>query len=39
MAIDKVTGKRKKKVKRKLDIAKENEQKALPKYERNNEEK
>ena len=38
MAIDKVTGKRKKQVKSKLDIAKENEQKALPKFDRTYEE-
>lgn len=38
MAIDKVTGKRKKQVKSKLDVAKENEQKALPKFDRTYEE-
>ena len=38
MAIDKVNGKRKKQVKSKLDIAKENEQKALPKFDRTYEE-
>ena len=38
MAIDKVTGKRKKQVKSKLDIEKEKKEKALPKFDRTYEE-